>query len=305
MNEEIAFRHCEGVTRSRAKNFYYGIRLLPGTKRRALCSVYAFARRVDDIGDGPLPGEEKLRRLEEARRSLDGATPDSPDAVLSALGHARARLPIPLGAFGDLIDGVEMDVRGAAYGTFPDLEVYCRRVAGSIGRLSVGVFGASDPSAMPLADDLGVAMQLTNILRDVEEDLGRERVYLPREDLERFGCGVDPAGAPPEAICSLIRFEAGRARSWFDRGLGLLPLLDPRSGACVSAMAGIYRRILDRLERHPERALGGRVSLPPWEKAWVAARSLAGVAGVGSHAVEGRPVGDVTGQVEHGTEVGR
>jgi len=280
MKEELAFRRCEDVTRRRAKNFYYGIRLLPGSKRRALCAVYAFARRVDDIGDGSLSGEDKLRHLAAARRSLDETSPDASDPVLAALGYARAHFAIPMDAFGDLIDGVAMDVRGSTYGTFTELEVYCRRVAGSIGRLSVGVFGAADPAAMPLADDLGVAMQLTNILRDVREDLYRGRVYLPREDLDGFGCGVDLVTAAPEAIAGLVRFETRRARSWFERGRQLLPLLDPRSGSCVSAMTGIYRLILDRIERHPQAVLRGRVSLAPREKAWVAVRSLAAAGAV-------------------------
>jgi len=183
-----------------------------------------------------------------------------------------------LTAFADLIDGVEMDVRGTTYPTFDVLEVYCRRVAGSIGRLSVGVFGATSPSAAArLADDLGVAMQLTNILRDVREDLGRGRAYLPLEDLAQFGLPPDLAETGPAGLTSIVRFEVGRAREWFERGLRLLPLLDARSASCVSAMTGIYRRILARLERHPEEVLRRRVSLPPWEKAWVAARSLAGV----------------------------
>jgi squalene synthase HpnD len=278
MNEDLAFTHCEHVTRTRARNFYYGIRLLPGPKRRGLCAIYAFARRVDDIGDGTgtLTDEERLARLEAARRSVELAAPGSPDPVLSALGHARASFPIPMEAFADLIDGVEMDVLGTSYESFGDLETYCRRVAGSIGRLSVGVFGASDPTAMSLADDLGVAMQLTNILRDVREDLDCGRVYVPREDLERFGCGPDLAAPQPHALASLILFEAGRARSWFDRGLALVSLLDPRSASCVTAMTGIYRRLLSRIEERPERVLRERLSLAPWEKVWVAARSLTG-----------------------------
>jgi 15-cis-phytoene synthase len=151
----------------------------------------------------------------------------------------------------------------------------------------VGVFGAGHPDAAALADDLGVAMQLTNILRDVREDRARGRVYLPREDLERFGCGPDPALAPAEAMRSLIGFEVRRARSWFDRGLVLVPLLDPRSASCVAAMAGIYVRILGRIERQPGQVMQVRLSVPRWEKAWVAARSLAGVA-AGSGAEAGR-----------------
>ena len=277
---EAAERYCMTVTRSRAGNFYYGIRLLPEDKRRALCAVYAFARRMDDIGDGPLPDAEKRDLLTRARADLAEVSSRASDPVLAAVGHARERFDIPMEAFVDLIDGVEMDVVGATYDTFDDLERYCRRVAGSIGRLSVGVFGASDRSrAGALADDLGVAMQLTNILRDVREDRARGRVYLPREDLDRFGCGPDPLQGDTKAATDLVRFECVRAGVWFERGLRLLPLLDARSASCVRAMTGIYRRILARLQREPEAALRVRVSLPPWEKAWVAARSLAGVGG--------------------------
>lgn len=277
---EAAERYCMTVTRSRAGNFYYGIRLLPEDKRRALCAVYAFARRMDDIGDGPLPDPEKRDLLTRARADLAEVSSRASDPVLAAVGHARERFDIPMEAFEDLIDGVEMDVVGATYDTFEDLERYCRRVAGSIGRLSVGVFGASDRSrAGALADDLGVAMQLTNILRDVREDRARGRVYLPREDLDRFRCGPDPLRGDTEAAADLVRFECVRAGVWFERGLRLLPLLDARSASCVRAMTGIYRRILARLQREPAAALRVRVSLPPWEKAWVAARSLAGVGG--------------------------
>jgi len=172
---------------------------------------------------------------------------------------------------------VEMDVRGTTYERFEDLLVYCRAVAGTIGRLSVAVFGSSDPKrADSLADDLGVAMQLTNILRDIREDRVRGRVYLPAEDLERFGCPPELGHGPVEAFAALIRYEAARVRRWFDGGLQLVPLLDPRSAACVGAMTGIYLRVLRRLERSPETALVTRVSFPPWEKAWVAATSLAG-----------------------------
>jgi len=277
VNVERAYAYCESVTRSRAANFYYGIRLLPPDRRRGMYAVYAMARRMDDIGDGTLPDEVKLERLASVGASLERVGADGSDPVLVALGDARGRFGLPMDAFVDLVDGVEMDVLGASYETFGDLEVYCRRVAGSVGRLSVAVFGSSDPtSASALADDLGVAMQLTNILRDVREDLERGRAYLPREDLARFGCGADPAAAPVASVAELVRFEVARAREWFGRGLRLLPLLDARGASCVSAMTGIYRRILARVERRPSDVLERRISLPPWEKAWVAARSLVG-----------------------------
>ena len=152
------------------------------------------------------------------------------------------------------------------------------RVAGSMGRLSVAVFGSSDRArASALADDLGVAMQLTNILRDVREDLERGRIYLPVEDRRRFDC-ENLAAAPAPDVGRLIAFEVTRAREWFDRGLGLLALIDARSSACVKAMTGIYRRILERIAEDPASVMERRVSLPPWEKTWVAVRSLAGAA---------------------------
>ena len=277
MDAAAAYAHCEQITRTQAGNFYWGIRLLPGPKRRALCAVYALAREIDDIGDGDLPTEAKARALGEARERLGGIGPDADEPVLAALGHASRHLPIPLSAFGELIDGVEMDVRGTTYETFDDLVVYCRRVAGTIGRLSLGVFGAENMQrASPLADALGVALQLTNILRDVREDFQNDRIYLPREDLRRFDCTLDPDAPPAPRFPEMIRFQTSRAGEWFDEGLRLRPMLDPRSSACAGAMAGIYQRVLRRIERDPAAVLRGRVSLPAWEKALVAAQSLAG-----------------------------
>jgi phytoene synthase len=270
------------VTRARAGNFYYGIRLLPAPKRRAMCAVYTFARRIDDIGDGDDSADRKLELLEEARLELhglahgDGGAAADPASI--ALADSERRFALPRQALEDLIAGVEMDVREQRYRTFEELVVYCRKVAGSIGRLCLAIFGSSDPaSAVPLADDLGVALQLTNILRDVREDLDRDRVYLPLEDRQRFGC-EDLLAASPGAFAALVSFEVARAREWFDRGMGLLELIDGRSGSCVSAMAGIYRRILERIDSSPQAVLEHRVSLAPWEKTWVSLRSLAGVA---------------------------
>ena len=275
-----AYARCEEITRTEAKNFAYGIRLLPPERRRALATLYAFARRVDDIGDGDDPVEKKLDRLAGVRASLAAVTAgshDRDDPVLVALADAASRYPIPLEAFGELVDGCEMDCSKKEYESFDDLVVYCRCVAGSIGRLSLGVFETEDrEAAVPLADQLGIALQLTNILRDVVEDrTTMGRVYLPREDLVRFGCEPDGTG-PKEEMSALIRFEAARARERYVEGLRLLDLLDHRSRACVAAMAGIYRRLLGRIESDPSAVLVRRVSVPTWEKAWVAARSLAG-----------------------------
>lgn len=283
---EDDYRECERITREQARNFYWGIRLLPAPKRNALCAVYAIARRIDDIGDGTLPKPEKLRQLAEARAGATAPGEHAGDPVLRALDDAARRLPIPLAAFGELVDGCEMDVTGRVYQELDELVEYCRCVAGSIGRLSLGVFhpelsAAEAEQASALADALGVALQLTNILRDIREDYTNGRVYLPKQDLALFDCEIallpdgtlDPHNG---ALAELIRFEAARAWGWYDRGLQLLPLLDRRSAACCGAMAGIYRELLDRIAANPARVMTGRASLSTRDKLRVAARSLAG-----------------------------
>jgi len=276
MNVAAAYDECEAITRREAKNFAYGIRLLRPPERRALSAVYALARRIDDIGDGDGTVEEKLSGLSRVRKEVD-ARSDSEDPVLIAVADAATLYRLPMTAFGELIDGCEMDVHGTHYETIEELVGYCRRVAGTVGRLSLAVFGSYErEGAVALADDLGVALQLTNILRDVVEDRGNGRIYLPAADAAMVGCPADLAG-PPESIAALVAFECTRARSWFAQGFELLPFLDRRSRACVGAMSGIYRRLLDRIEADPLAVTVGRVSLSGREKAVVAARALAGM----------------------------
>jgi len=316
VDAEEAYTECERITWTEARNFAYGIRLLPPPKRRALAAVYALARRIDDIGDGDLPAADKAARLEQAREQVfalvaatGGTLPhgaeagrlDETDPVLVALADAGTRFGIPLLAFGELIDGCLADVNQASYKTFDDLLWYCRCVAGSIGRLSVGIYrgergvvppkwqsiyGAKYPEKQnKMADDLGVALQLTNILRDVREDYLNGRVYLPAEDLAKFGIEFAPFGEPEpfpaEAMqarfAGLVEFEAARAREWYASGMRLLATIDRRSAACTGAMAGIYRRLLERIARQPSAVLQGRMSLPAGEKALVAAQSLTGI----------------------------
>jgi phytoene synthase len=295
VNADEAYAQCEQITWEQARNFAYGIRLLPPDKRRALAAVYAYARRIDDIGDGDLPAAEKKAGLEAARQQVHtlvatvkgdvSVTLDESDAVLVALADAGKRFPVPLEAFEELIDGCLADVDQASYVTFDDLLWYCRCVAGSIGRLSLGIYGPTHPERQnKLADDLGVALQLTNILRDVREDFLNNRVYLPKEDLDKFGIEFAPFGSPEpfpsEAMqarfANLVEFEANRAREWYGSGLRLLATIDRRSAACTGAMAGIYRRLLERIARNPHAVLAGRMSLPGSEKALVAAQALAG-----------------------------
>ncbi len=270
LDVEQAYRRCEQITRHEAANFYYGIRLLPRSKRQAMSAVYAFARRVDDIGDGHLLDRDAQLAALARERAMLSALDDADDPVGVALADACRRYDLPVDALELLIEGVELDVLGTRYETFEELVGYCRRVAGSIGRLCLAIFaeGAATNGGAVLADDLGVAMQLTNILRDVREDRERGRTYLPAEDLRQFGCSELPDA-------ELIRYEAARAVEWFDRGLRLTERLDARSASCVLAMTGIYRCILERIAQDPYEVLRRRISLPAWEKAWVAARSLA------------------------------
>lgn len=278
MELDEAYRQCEHITWTQARNFAYGIRLLPPGKRRGLAVIYAFARRIDDIGDGTLPPDEKIVALEQARQQVLDLPENTEDPVLLALADVARNFPVPIAAFGELIDGCVADVRGTSYQTFDDLLPYCRCVAGSIGRLSLGIFGVARKSPEPeltarLADSLGVALQLTNILRDIREDYGNGRVYLPAEDLAKFD--IDLAAPDGAQFTKLIDFEVERARDWYTTGMQLLPRLDWRSAACTGAMAGIYRSLLDRIAAQPRAVLAGRVSLSGREKAAVAVRALA------------------------------
>jgi phytoene synthase len=284
-----AYRYCEIVTGAQARNFAYGIRLLPAAERRAMSALYAFSRRIDDIGDGPLDPGTKETRLKETRALLDQVrrkeiTEDATDPVALALTDAATRFPIPLDGLDELIDGVLMDVHGRRYETWEDLKDYCRCVAGAIGRLSLGVFGTvpgatGTERAADYANTLGLGLQLTNILRDLREDATGGRSYLPAEDLRAYGCtagfrdGTPPPGADFDA---LVRFQVHRARGLFAEGFRLLPMLDRRSGACVAAMAGIYHRLLDHIAADPGAVLRGRVALPAPQKVLVAIRGLAG-----------------------------
>jgi phytoene synthase len=280
VNVEQAYARCAEITATEARNFSYGIRLLPPEKRRAMSALYALARRIDDIGDGEGDSPAKLEALADARKQVvelrtERPAVDPDDPVMTAVADVCRRFPLPVSALEELIEGCEMDVTGTRYQTFDDLVGYCRRVAGTVGRLSLSIYGTSEPErAEKLADDLGVALQVTNILRDIVEDhrsLGR--VYLPAADLERFGLGPDLEG-PEDGLIALVAFESGRAEEWYERGLPLLPLLDRRSRACTAAMAGIYHRLLEAIRRDPAAVLRGRVSLPAWQKSAVAVRAL-------------------------------
>ncbi|WP_265442566.1 presqualene diphosphate synthase HpnD [Flexivirga meconopsidis] len=279
MTIDQAYAQAEAITRTEARNFYYGIRLLPPAKRKGLCALYALARRIDDIGDDEAPLAEKTSALADVRKQLSDIDATT-DPVMVAVADTARRYPVPLEAFEELIDGVEMDLSGATYDTFDDLRVYCRCVAGSIGRLCLSIFGTgTDPRAPLYADQLGIALQQTNILRDIREDLLLGRVYLPTAELAEHGVRLelDDQGAlddPDARLASYIEFAAGRAEHWYTLGLRLVPELDHRSSACCAAMAGIYHHLLIRIRRNPTQVYGQRLSLPATEKGRVALSAL-------------------------------
>jgi phytoene synthase len=245
MTADRAYAEVERITRRRARNFAYGIMVLPREKRRAIAAIYAFARRVDDIADGDLPRAEKRAALESLRAALDDLPGD--DAMLVALADARTRFPIPASALKALVDGGLQDLEQTRYADFEDLRGYCRKVAGAVGVACVAVYGSED---VERAQTLGIALQLINIIRDVAEDWRLGRVYLPQDELSSFGVSeADIAtGRTSGAWHPFMSFQAERARTYLQDGLGLLRTLDGRSALCVSTFAGLYRATLDRIE---------------------------------------------------------
>ena len=276
-----SYAHCRRVARAEARNFYYGFRLLPPAKHGALCALYAFMRWVDDIADAPGGAAEKLAGLEHARQTVarvaQGDTTGS--AMLPALAHTLATYSIPVSYLDELIAGAQMDLEVSSYRTFDDLRLYCHRVAGVVGQCCVHVFGFKDSRALELAGRLGLAFQLTNILRDVAQDHALGRVYLPQEDLERFGCrSAQIAAAPPSAAArELFRFQAGRAREIYAEGAALIPLVAPESRAALWAMARIYSGLLGKMAERDYDVTSARVRLSAAEKSWILLRARLGL----------------------------
>jgi len=279
---EIAasYVHCRRLARAAARNFYYGISLLPPPKRDALCAVYAFMREADDISDSPAEIREKQQRLAAWRASLDRtlAGDFSAHPALPAFHDAVAQYGIPSRYLHDLISGTEMDLTVRSYATFERLREYCYRVAGCVGLTCLHVFGFRDPRAPDLAEKLGIAFQLTNILRDLPEDLAMGRVYLPQEDLDRYGIRVADLGPRGlnDAFRELMAFEAERAWEFYDEGVRLLPLISEDSRAALWALARIYSGILGRIEERDFDVFSSRAGLSAAEKTWVMLRARIG-----------------------------
>jgi 15-cis-phytoene synthase len=265
MSVQEAYAEVGRITRREAKNFAYGIMLLPREKRQAIAAIYAFARRVDDVADGDLPPEEKRAELEGLRTALDG---ESTDPVFVALRDARERYEIPREPLAALIDGGLQDTEQSTYADFAELRGYCEKVAGAVGLACVPVYGSDDTER---AMTLGIALQLINIIRDVDEDQRLGRVYLPQDELAAFE--VDELEPSPQ-FRELMAFEAERARTYLAEGLRLLESLDRRSALCVGTFAGLYRETLDRIEAGGFDVFGEKTRLSTPRKLAVVARGL-------------------------------
>ncbi|HZC30476.1 MAG TPA: squalene/phytoene synthase family protein [Gaiellaceae bacterium] len=277
MNDvEQSYAEVLRVTRRQAKNFAYGIMVLPREKRRAIAAIYAFAREVDDIADGELPPEWKREQLEQLHVVLETVEHAGPNLIYDkggaawavALADAARRFPIPMRALHALVVGGLQDLEQQTYATFDELRGYCEKVAGAVGVACVAVYGSDD---VERAQTLGIALQLINIMRDVDEDRNLGRVYLPQDELERFGViGL----APSPQWRELMAFQARRARVHLDEGLHLLDSLDRRSALCVATFAGLYRGQLDRMEANDFDVFHASCRLSTPAKLGVVARGL-------------------------------
>jgi 15-cis-phytoene synthase len=272
---ERSYDYCRHVARTRAKNFYYSFLLLSAQQRSGMCAIYAFMRYCDDLSDEPGANRAAIERwraqLEDA---LGGRFSGHP--VWPAFHHTVRRFGIPHEYFREMIDGVASDLEPRHIVTFDELYHYCYQVASVVGLTIVHIFGFDTRSVLPLAEKCGVAFQLTNILRDIKEDAGLGRIYVPLEDLDRFDVSEKDlsAGNRTDSFVRLMRFEAARARSYYEQSMPLLDLVHPRSRPSLWALVAIYSRLLDRIEDVNYDVFTRRVRLSALEKLWILARAL-------------------------------
>lgn len=281
----MAYSVCKGITRTAAKNFYYAFLVLPRRKRQALCAVYAFMRRCDDITDDTsLTFPERRQKLDTWLDALHRAQQGQPtdDPILLALTDSQRRYSIPAGLLDELAVGTAMDVEDAEaaahtsntpgltiqYKTFEDLRLYCYRVASVVGLVCIHIFGYRNPEAEPLAERCGIAFQLTNIIRDVKEDAAMGRVYLPEEDLAKFNLSVsDLLSSPdPARIKPLLALEADRAREFYVAGEELIPYISEDSQPALWVLVGIYRALLEKIAEKQYDVFTETISLSRWTK---------------------------------------
>ena len=277
---ELAYADCRNITRREAKNFYYAVVTLPQEKRKAIYAAYSFCRQCDDSVDEAASPEAKLSALTDLQVNLALAYEGRPATpVFLALADTADRYDIPQEYFSEIIRGVESDLVKTRYQDFDELREYCYRVASVVGLVCLQIFQyppQDGAAAREYAVDLGLAMQLTNIVRDVREDWSMGRVYLPQDEMARFGYTEEQLGAGirNDAFVELLRFQGQRARAYFRSGFRLLPYLSRRSRACPAALGAIYSRVLDRIEESGYDVLGEqRITLSGGEKARIAARA--------------------------------
>lgn len=290
MTPELASSHafCARVARSQARNFYPSFLLLPADRRRSMCALYAFLRRTDDIADGPGTIESKSEALAAWRAGLGRALatggavgaegPDWPG--WPALADTVVRHAVPSRYLDEVLDGVAMDLEPRRFSTFDELHGYCHRVATAVGLCCLHVWGyrSDGGRAEALAEAAGQALQLTNIIRDVAEDARGGRIYLPADELARFGVSEADLTAPRTGapLRALLAFEARRAYGYYDEALALGHLVDPVGRPVLQALVGVYRALLDEIVRRDHDVVSRRVSVPLWRKAAVVGGALAG-----------------------------
>jgi phytoene synthase len=266
---EQSYAHCRRVARARARNFYYSFVLLAKDRKNAMCAMYAFMRFCDDLSDESGASAAAIERWrKELSEALAGRFSENP--VWPAFYDSVQRYSVPHQYFHDMIEGVASDLEPRTIRTFDELYRYCYRVASVVGMTTIHIFGFDAPEALRLAEKCGIAFQITNILRDVREDRENGRVYLPAEDIERFGADLRTYD---ERFVELMRFEAGRARAHYEESAPLLGMVHKRSRASLWALIEIYQRLLGRIERSNFRVLEQRISLPAWEKMAIVLRA--------------------------------
>jgi phytoene synthase len=275
-NLEESYSYCRRVARTRAKNFYYSFLLLSREQRNAMCAVYAFMRHCDDLSDEPGASVEALEKWHRTLAVAFAGGPLDANPLLPALMHSVARYRIPREYFYEMIDGVLTDLTPHTFNTFPELYLYCYKVASIVGLTIIHIFGFESPEALTLAEKCGIAFQLTNILRDVREDAERNRQYLPTEDLIRFNVPADElrAGVHTRNFVELMRYEADRAQRYYDESARLLQLVHPRSRSSLWALITIYSHVLDRIRKSGYNVLSRRISLSGREKSWILMQAL-------------------------------
>jgi 15-cis-phytoene synthase len=271
---EQSYAHCRAVAKRRARNFYYSFILLPPEKKNAMCAVYAFMRYCDDLSDEPGANRSAMDRWREA---LDNALAGRPDdnPGWPAFLDSVARYRIPHEYFYKMIEGVASDLQSRTISNFDELYQYCYCVASVVGLTTIHIFGFTSPEAIPLAEKCGIAFQLTNILRDVREDAELGRIYIPAEDLDRFGVSPDDLkqGRRTEQFGRLMEFETARARRYYRESAPLLDLIQPKSRPSLRALISIYSRLLDHVAESHYDVLVRRISLSSLEKTWIVLRA--------------------------------